>query len=238
MSFHALALTLFPEMFPGFLNYSLAGKAKEEGLWSMDTLNLRTFGLTKHRCVDDTPYGGGAGMVMRADVLDAALYEAFEKAPHNTMIYMSPRGAPLTQKKAHALAQTPGVTILCGRFEGVDERIFSKWPLEEISIGDYILSGGEVAALTMLDAVIRLIPGVMGNQYSAVSESFSDDLLEYPQYTKPHTWNDTIVPDILLSGDHKKIADWRQAQAEKITKERRPDLWARFRMKQDRNEGV
>lgn len=233
MSFHALTLTLFPHMFPGFLDHSLAGKAKDKELWRIETLNLRQFGRTKHMCVDDTPYGGGAGMVMRADVLDDALTHAVSLAPSNTMVYMSPRGAPLTHKKVAEFAQSPGVTILCGRFEGVDERIFSKWPLEEISIGDYILSGGEVAALTMLDAVVRLIPGVMGNQDSGVSESFSDDLLEYPHYTRPYTWNDTIVPDVLLSGDHKKIADWRQAQAEKITKERRPDLWARFRMKQD-----
>ena len=228
--FSATILSLFPEMFPGTLGYSLAGKALERGMWTLDTLNIRDFGLTKHKCVDDAPYGGGAGMVMRVDVLDAALQAAHEKAPHNKMIYMSPRGKPFTQEMARDFSMLAGLTILCGRFEAVDERIFDKWSLAEISMGDYILSGGEVAAMTLLDVVVRILPDVMGNKESDSEESFAGDLLEYPHYTRPHTWDNKIVPDVLLSGDHQKIATWRQAQAEKITKERRPDLWERYRM--------
>lgn len=228
--FSATILSLFPEMFPGTLGYSLAGKALEKGVWTLDTINIRDFGLTKHKCVDDTPYGGGAGMVMRADVLDAALQSAHEKAPQNKMIYMSPRGKPFTQGIAREYATYPGLTILCGRFEAVDARLFDTWPLAEISMGDYILSGGEVAAMTLLDVVVRILPGVMGNKESDSEESFANDLLEYPHYTRPHTWDNKIVPDVLLSGDHQKIATWRRVQAEKITKERRPDLWERYRM--------
>ena len=231
MTFSAIPLTLFPEMFPGNLAYSLAGKALVEGTWSINPINIRDFGLTKHKQVDDSPYGGGAGMVMRPDVVDAALARAKEIAPHNKGIFLTPRGIPLTQKKVQELSHSPGLTLLCGRFEGVDQRVIEKWGLEEISIGDYILSGGEVAALTLLDAVIRLLPGVMGNEESEISESFAGDLLEYPQYTRPHTWNNKIVPEILLSGDHQKIAAWRQEQAEKITYERRLDLWARYHQK-------
>lgn len=231
MTFRVVPVTLFPEMFPGQLGYSLAGKALEEGKWSLDCVNIRDYGLTKHKQVDDTPYGGGAGMVMRPDVIDAALLKAQQLSPSNRLIYLSPRGTPLTQQKVTELSQSVGVTLLCGRFEGIDERITQKWALEEISIGDYILSGGETAALTLLDAVIRLLPGVMGNDTSGISESFSKDLLEYPQFTRPHTWDNKIVPDVLLSGDHQKIANWRQVEAERITKTRRPDLWQRYLQK-------
>lgn len=228
MTYHIVPVTLFPEMFPGQLGHSLAGKALEERTWSLQCVNIRDFGLTKHKQVDDSPYGGGAGMVMRPDVVDAALQNAHDLAPHNKMIYLSPRGTPLSQKIVSDLSRESGLTLLCGRFEGVDERVTEKWKLAEISLGDYILSGGETAALTLLDAVIRLLPGVMGNDTSGVQESFSQDLLEYPQYTRPQTWDNKIVPDVLLSGDHQKIADWRQVQAEKITKTRRPDLWNRY----------
>ena len=228
MTYSVIPVTLFPEMFPGQLGHSLAGKALEEHTWSLQCVNIRDFGLTKHKQVDDSPYGGGAGMVMRPDVVDAALQRAHTLAPHNKMIYLSPRGTPFSQKIALDLSRESGLTLLCGRFEGIDERVTEKWELAEISLGDYILSGGETAALTLLDAVIRLLPGVMGNDTSSVQESFSQDLLEYPQYTRPQTWDNKIVPDVLLSGDHQKIADWRQVQAEKITKTRRPDLWNRY----------
>ncbi len=230
MTFHAIVLTLFPDIFPGPLAYSLAGKALEQEKWRMDTLNIRDFGLSKHKNVDDTPYGGGPGMVMRPDVLDGALQRAKAIAPTNKMIYLSPRGRPFTQKSAQAFAALPGLTMLCGRFEAIDERVIQKWGLVEVSIGDYILSGGEVAALTLLDCVVRILPNVMGNKDSDAFESFSKGLLEYPHYTRPHTWDNKIVPDVLLSGDHQKIAAWRQDQAESITKERRPDLWERYRM--------
>ncbi|MBX9976746.1 MAG: tRNA (guanosine(37)-N1)-methyltransferase TrmD, partial [Alphaproteobacteria bacterium] len=224
MTFHAIALTLFPEMFPGFLGHSIAGKALLEGKWSIDTIQIRDFGISKHKNVDDTSYGGGPGMVMRADVLDGALQRAHAMAPNNKMIYLSPRGTPFTQEISKEFAALPGLTMLCGRFEAIDERIIEKWGLAEISIGDYILSGGEVAALTVLDSVVRILPSVMGNAESDDFESFSKGLLEYPHYTRPHSWENKIVPDILLSGDHTKIATWRQEQAERITKERRPDL--------------
>lgn len=228
MTYTIVPVTLFPEMFPGQLGHSLAGKALQEGTWSLECVNIREFGLTKHLQVDDAPYGGGAGMVMRPDVIDAALTRAHTLAPSNKLIYLTPRGAPLSQQIVTDLSKESGLTLLCGRFEGVDERVSEKWKLAEISLGDYILSGGETAALTLLDAVIRLLPGVMGNDSSSIQESFSEDLLEYPQYTRPHTWDNKIVPDVLLSGDHQKIAAWRRVQAEKITCERRPDLWARY----------
>lgn len=232
MTFHAVAVSLFPEMFPGPLGLSLAGKALQEKQWQLSTINIREFGLTKHRQVDDTPYGGGPGMVMRADVIDAALEAAHTLAPNNKVLFMSPRGEPFTQAHARTFSTTSGLTLLCGRFEGVDERVLDKWQgksgLAELSLGDYILSGGELAALTVLDAVIRLLPGVMGNEDSGASESFSENLLEYPQYTRPHSWDNKIVPDVLLSGDHQKIATWRQDQAEGLTKARRPDVWQRY----------
>ena len=218
----ATILTLYPEMFPGVLGQSLTGKALDEGLWSLKTINIRDYASGKHRNVDDTPAGGGAGMVLRADVLGKALDAAPEGLP---ILYMSPRGKPLTQARAQELSQGPGATILCGRFEGVDERILQTRQIEEVSIGDYILTGGELAAQVLIDATIRLIPRVLGNSESALNESFSNGLLEHPQYTRPTTWDGHDIPEILLSGHHGRIAQWRQAQAEAITQERRPDLW-------------
>lgn len=230
MTFKAIPITLFPEMFPGPLSFSLAGKALRERIWEIQPIHLREFGISKHKNVDDSPYGGGPGMVIRPDVMDEALQKAQSVAPENPMIYLSPRGLPLTQKRAAMLAREPGVTLVCGRFEALDQRVIDKWMLEEISVGDYILSGGEVAALTLLDVVVRILPGVMGNEASDGFESFSEDLLEYPHYTRPYSWDNKIVPDVLLSGDHTKIAHWRREQAEMITKERRPDLWARYKI--------
>jgi tRNA (guanine37-N1)-methyltransferase len=220
----ATVLTLFPEMFPGPLGTSLAGQALEAGIWSLDAIQIRDFGLGKHRQVDDTPAGGGAGMVLRADVLGSALEHARLKQPEAPLIYMSPRGTPLTQAIAHELAGGPGVTILAGRFEGIDERVIEHYGLREISIGDYVLSGGELAAMVVIDASVRLLPGVVGAEDSLLHESFEQGLLEYPQYTKPRVWAGLTIPDILLSGDHKKIDAWRQSESERITAERRPDL--------------
>lgn len=220
--FHASVLTLYPEMFPGPLGVSLAGKALTDNTWSLDTIQIRDFAEGKHRMVDDTPSGGGAGMVMKADVVARALDSVADDRP---MLLMSPRGAPLTQKRVRELADGPGAIILCGRFEGVDERVIEARQLEEISIGDYILSGGETAAIVLLDAIVRLLPGVMGNQESGETESFETGLLEHPHYTRPQVWEDRAIPDVLTSGNHGAIAKWRHAQAERITKERRPDLW-------------
>jgi tRNA (guanine37-N1)-methyltransferase len=217
-------LTLFPEMFPGPLGTSLAGQALAAGIWSLDAIQIRDFGLGKHRQVDDTPAGGGAGMVLRADVLGPALEHAQSNTPEVPLIYMSPRGTPLTQAIAHELAAGPGMTILAGRFEGIDERIIEHYGLREISIGDYVLSGGELAAMVLIDASVRLLPGVVGAEESLTHESFEQGLLEYPQYTKPRDWAGLTIPDVLLSGDHKKIEAWRRAEAERITAERRPDL--------------
>jgi len=224
--FHASVLTLYPEMFPGPLGVSLAGKALTENTWSLDTIQIRDFAEGKHRMVDDTPSGGGAGMVMKADVVARALDSVSDDRP---MLLMSPRGAPLTQKRVRELADGPGAIILCGRFEGVDERVIEGRQLEEISIGDYILSGGETAAIVLLDAIVRLLPGVMGNQESGETESFETGLLEHPHYTRPQVWEDRAIPDVLTSGNHGAIAKWRHAQAERITKERRPDLWDTYR---------
>ncbi|SSZ39632.1 tRNA (guanosine(37)-N1)-methyltransferase TrmD [Bartonella grahamii] len=225
MKFQARVLTLYPEMFPGFLGYSLAGQALERGIWSLETVQIRDFALDKHHSVDDTPAGGGAGMVMRADVLAAALDFCPQDSPR---LLMSPRGRPFDQAYAHSLACDTGVTLVCGRFEGVDERVIEARELEEVSIGDYILSGGETAALVILDAIIRLLPGVMGNAASAKSESFENGLLEHPQYTRPSLFEGRGIPPVLLSGHHKAIADWRQSQAELLTRQRRPDLYARY----------
>ncbi|WP_273723287.1 tRNA (guanosine(37)-N1)-methyltransferase TrmD [Bartonella sp. AU18XJBT] len=225
MKFQARVLTLYPEMFPGLLGYSLAGQALERGIWSLETVQIRDFALDKHHSVDDTPAGGGAGMVMRADVLAAALDCCPQDSPR---LLMSPRGRPFDQAYAHSLARDTGVTLVCGRFEGVDERVIEARELEEVSIGDYILSGGETAALVILDAVIRLLPGVMGNAASAKSESFENGLLEHPQYTRPSLFEGRGIPPVLLSGHHKAIADWRQSQAELLTRQRRPDLYARY----------
>jgi tRNA (guanine37-N1)-methyltransferase len=222
--FRASILTIFPEMFPGPLGMSLAGRALADGLWSLDARDIRASATDRHRSVDDSPSGGGAGMVMRADVLAAAIDAASPAGDRRPRLLMSPRGRPFDQARAAALAEGPGVLILAGRFEGVDERLIAARNLEEVSIGDYVLSGGEIAALAILDAVVRLLPGVMGNVQSGESESFAEGLLEYPQYTRPQIFEGRSIPEILLSGDHKKIADWRLAEARRITAERRPDL--------------
>ncbi|MEG3619346.1 tRNA (guanosine(37)-N1)-methyltransferase TrmD [Magnetovibrio sp. PR-2] len=225
----AVALTLFPEMFPGSLGQSLAGKAMEDGLWSMDTVDIRDFGFDKHRNVDDTPFGGGAGMVMRPDVVDPAINHAKTTFGGDVpLIYMTPRGRPLTQKRVRELAEGPGVAVLCGRFEGVDQRVLDAHEAEEISVGDYVLSGGELAALILMDACVRLIPGVMGSDSSHEEESFEAGLLEYPHFTRPQDWAGRKVPDMLLSGHHANIRAWRREQAEAITRERRPDLWEAY----------
>jgi len=219
-------LTLYPEMFPGPLGLSLAGRALDEGIWSLATVQIRDFATDKHRSVDDTPAGGGAGMVMRADVLAAALDSVADGAPK---LVMSPRGEPLTQALVRTLAAGPGVTILCGRFEGIDERLFEARPVIPVSVGDYVLSGGEVAAMALLDACIRLLPGVMGAALSGEEESFESGLLEYPHYTRPQEWEGRRIPEVLRSGDHAKIAAWRQRRAEDETRLRRPDLIERHR---------
>jgi len=224
MTFAATVLTLYPEMFPGPLGISLAGRALREGLWSLDTVQIRDFATDRHRSVDDTPAGGGAGMVMRADVLASALDSVPAGRP---VLAMSPRGKTLSQARVRELAAGPGVTILCGRFEGFDERIFEGRDVEPVSIGDYILSGGEMAALTLLDACIRLLPGVMGAPSSGMDESFETGLLEYPHYTRPVEWEGRTIPEVLRSGDHARIAAWRKSMAETDTRLRRPDLWER-----------
>ncbi len=218
-------LTIFPEIFPGFLGYSLTGKALSEGKWSIETVNIRDYAFDRHGSVDDTPCGGGAGMIMRADVLGAAVKANYRGG---RIIYMSPRGKPLTQSKVHELSQEENITIICGRFEGVDERVLEAYDVEEISIGDYILTGGEQAALIMLDAVIRLLPGVLGNKESLSDESFENLLLEHPQYTRPVDWEGRKVPEILMSGHHQNIARWRLEKAEEVTKNRRPDLYQKY----------
>jgi tRNA (guanine37-N1)-methyltransferase len=229
MTFAATILTLYPEMFPGPLGHSIAGRALDEGKWSLATLQIRDFATDKHHTVDDTPAGGGAGMVMKADVLGAAVDAALERQPGAPVLAMSPRGAPLTQDRVRGLSAGPGVTVLCGRFEGFDERIFDGRPVEAVSIGDYVLSGGEIGALALLDACIRLLPGVMGAASSGDEESFEAGLLEYPHYTRPQIWEGRTIPEVLRSGDHAKIAAWRKAQAEIDTRSRRPDLWERYR---------
>lgn len=227
MTFAATVLTLYPEMFPGPLGHSLAGRALGEGLWSLETLQIRDFATDKHRSVDDTPAGGGAGMVMRADVLSRAVDNVLTRRPDIPLLAMTPRGTPLSQARVRSLAAGPGVSLLCGRFEGIDERLFEGRPIEQVSIGDYVLSGGEMAALTLLDACIRLVPGVMGAASSGTEESFESGLLEYPQYTRPNDWEGRTIPEVLRSGDHARIGAWRQSQAETDTRLRRPDLWER-----------
>lgn len=221
---HARALTIFPEMFPGPLGVSLAGQALANGIWRLDCVDIRDFGLTRHRTIDDTPAGGGAGMVMRADVLAAAIDRARADASDLPLLYMSPRGEPLRQPRVAALARGPGAIILAGRFEGIDERVIEARGLIEISVGDYVLSGGELAAMVLIDACVRLLPGVMGTAESLAEESFESGLLEYPHYTRPRDFEGRTIPDALLSGDHKRIAAWRRAEAERLTRERRPDL--------------
>ena len=227
MTFAATVLTLYPEMFPGPLGVSLAGRALAEGTWALETVQIRDFAIDKHRTVDDTPAGGGAGMVLRADVLGAAIDHALSLHPDCPVLAMTPRGAPLTQARVRALAAGPGVTVLCGRFEGFDERIFAGRAVEEVSLGDVVLSGGEPAALMLLDACIRLLPGVMGAPSSGSEESFENGLLEYPHYTRPAEWEGRTIPEVLRSGDHAKIAAWRKSQSEIDTRSRRPDLWER-----------
>ncbi len=222
--FAATVLTLFPAMFPGPLGQSLAGEALARGLWSLEARDIREHGIGRHRAVDDTPAGGGPGMVMRADVLAASLDAAAGPDDARPRLIMSPRGAPLTQARAREWAARPGLLIVCPRFEGVDERLIEARGLTEVSIGDYVLSGGEIAALAVLDACVRLIPGVMGKEESGAEESFENRLLEYPHYTRPREWEGRAIPDVLLSGDHAKIADWRRREAKRITRERRPDL--------------
>jgi len=227
-------LTVFPEMFPGSLGQSLAGKALKRGLWALDVLDIRDFARDKHRSVDDTPFGGGAGMVLRSDVVDAALAAAAIMAGSAPVIYLSPRGRLLTQTRVRELAAGPGVVLLCGRYEGVDQRVLEARGVAEVSIGDYVLSGGEPAAQVLIDAVVRLLPGVMGNEASPGEESFERGLLEYPHYTRPADWQGRAVPEPLLSGHHENIRRWRREQAEEITRQRRPDLWARYRREQDK----
>ncbi len=228
----AKVITLFPASFPGVLGESLTGKALADGLWQLETIDLRHFGAGKHRTVDDTPAGGGAGMVLRADILGKALTKAAQNTPADRarwpVIYLSPRGYPLTQSMAQSFARADGITLLCGRFEGIDQRLIDHFDVQEISIGDFILTGGEIAAQALIDATVRLIPRVLGNQASTEDESFSDFLLEHPQYTKPATWQGREIPRVLRSGHHGHIADWRRAQAERLTKERRPDLWRAY----------
>jgi tRNA (guanine37-N1)-methyltransferase len=221
----AVVATLFPEMFPGPLGHSLAGRALADGLWRLDTIDIRDHATDKHRTVDDTPFGGGPGMVMRPDVVDSALCAA--RADGRMPIFLSPRGRLLDQARVRALSQGSGVTVLCGRFEGVDERVIAAHDLEEISLGDYVLSGGEPAALALIDACVRLLPGVVGSAETLEEESFEQDLLEYPHYTRPADWCGRRVPDVLLSGDHARVRAWRRAEAERLTRERRPDLWRR-----------
>jgi tRNA (guanine37-N1)-methyltransferase len=227
VSWPATILTLYPDMFPGPLGHSLAGRALAEGIWSLETVQIRDFATDRHRSVDDTPAGGGAGMVMRADVLAAAVDHVLERRPHAPMLAMTPRGRPLDQALVRELAAGPGLSILCGRFEGMDERLFEARPIFPVSIGDYVLSGGEAAALVLLDACVRLLPGVMGAPSSGEEESFEAGLLEYPHYTRPQTWEGRTIPEVLRSGDHAKIAAWRKARAVDDTRSRRPDLMER-----------
>jgi len=228
----ARVLTIFPEMFPGMLGQSIAGKALERGLWALETLDIRDFAEDRHRSVDDTPFGGGAGMVMRPDVIDRALGRAIDAGEaaggESPVIYLSPRGRRLDQERVRDIAAGPGVILLCGRYEGVDQRVLDAREVEEISLGDFVLSGGEPAAFALIDACIRLLQGVMGAEASLEEESFEAGLLEYPHYTRPAEWCGRAVPEVLLSGHHENIRAWRRAEAERITRERRPDLWARY----------
>jgi tRNA (guanine37-N1)-methyltransferase len=230
LPWQASVLTLFPDMFPGSLGQSLAGKALETGSWALDVTDIRSFATDRHRTVDDTPFGGGPGMVMRPDVVDTAL-AALDHRP-GPRIYLSPRGRVLDQARVRALAEGPGVVLLCGRFEGLDQRVIEERKLEEISLGDFVLSGGEPAALALIDACVRLLPGVVGAKETLDEESFEQGLLEYPHYTRPQVWQGNAVPEVLLSGHHGRIKAWRRAEAEAVTKARRPDLWARYRARQ------
>jgi tRNA (guanine37-N1)-methyltransferase len=224
MSWRATVLTIFPEMLPGPLAYSLAGKALETGIWRLETVDIRDFARDKHRSVDDAPFGGGPGMVMRPDVLDAAIDGC---GGAGALILLSPRGRRLDQEQVRRLAAGPGVTLICGRFEGIDERVVAARAIEEVSLGDFVLSGGEPAAIALIDACVRLLPGVVGGAETLAEESFAEGLLEYPHYTRPQVWAGRAVPEVLVSGDHGRIAAWRRSEAERLTRERRPDLWRR-----------
>ncbi|MGC9952884.1 MAG: tRNA (guanosine(37)-N1)-methyltransferase TrmD [Rhizomicrobium sp.] len=226
MTWTAIVLTIFPEMFPGPLGVSLVGKALEKKLWSLQVRDIRDHGIGKHRTVDDTPAGGGPGMVMRADVAAAAI-DAVERAGR-PLIYLSPRGTALTQARVRTLAEGPGAVLLCGRFEGLDERVIAARQIEEISLGDFVLAGGEIAAQALIEAVVRLIPGVLGDEASPADESFSAGLLEYPQFTRPQNFEGQTIPEVLTQGNHKEIAKWRRSEAERLTRLRRPDLWALY----------
>jgi tRNA (guanine37-N1)-methyltransferase len=228
LTWRATVLTLFPEMFPGPLGVSLVGKARAGGTWSLDVHDIREHGMGKHRSVDDTPAGGGPGMVMRADVAVTALDAARAKAPDSPLLYLSPRGRPLDQTRVRALSGGPGVTLLCGRFEGLDQRAIEARALEEVSLGDFVLAGGEIAAMALIEAVVRLLPGVLGADASPAEESFEQGLLEYPQYTRPQAFEGREIPLVLTSGNHAEILRWRKEQAESLTKERRPDLWSLY----------
>jgi tRNA (guanine37-N1)-methyltransferase len=236
MTWRATVLTLFPEMFPGPLGLSLSGKALASGIWALETCDIRASATDKHRSVDDTPAGGGPGMVLRADILAAAIDAANVPATLPRLL-MSPRGRPLTQSRVRELAAGPGALIVCGRFEGVDQRVIEARGLEEVSIGDYVLSGGEIAVMALIDACVRLLPGVMGKAQSGTDESFSEALLEYPQYTRPQSFEGRPIPEILISGDHAKVAAWRRAEAEALTRARRPDLWAQQKPPKDTTKG-
>lgn len=233
MTFRASVVTLMPEMFPGPLGLSLAGKALAEGTWSIDLVNPRDYALDRHRTVDDTPAGGGPGMVLKADVMARAIDAAAPPGDDRPRLMMSPRGEPLTQARVRALSAGPGVVIVCGRFEGIDERVIEARGLQEISLGDFVLSGGEIAAIALIDAAVRLLPGVMGHAQSGTDESFETGLLEYPHYTRPQLFEGRSIPDVLVSGDHGRIARWRRSQAERLTRERRPDLWTAYRDRSD-----
>ncbi|MEO0467790.1 MAG: tRNA (guanosine(37)-N1)-methyltransferase TrmD [Pseudomonadota bacterium] len=232
----AQVITLFPDAFPGVLGESLTGKALKDGLWTLNTTDLRRFGIGKHRNVDDTPAGGGAGMVLRADVMGQAIEAATAGASENRpILYLSPRGAPFTQAMARDLAAGPGVTLICGRFEGLDERVIDHLNISQVSLGDFVLTGGEIAAQALIDATVRLLPGVLGNAASTEEESFSSGLLEHPQYTRPAEWQGRKIPDVLLSGNHGAIAKWRRGQSEALTKHRRPDLWAAWQRQKEKD---
>jgi tRNA (guanine37-N1)-methyltransferase len=231
MTWRATVLTIFPEMLPGPLAYSLAGKALRAGLWRLETVDIREFARDKHRSVDDAPFGGGPGMVMRPDVLDAAVAGSRGVGP---VILLSPRGERIEQQRVRLLAAGAGVMLICGRFEGVDERVLEARAIRELSLGDFVLSGGEPAAIALIDACVRLLPGVVGRAETLAEESFAEGLLEYPQYTRPQLWQERAVPEVLVSGDHRRIRDWRRAEAERLTRERRPDLWTRYRAVQER----
>lgn len=225
----ARVITLFPEAFPGWLGVSLLGKALDEGLWRLEPVDLRTFGEGKHRNVDDTPAGGGPGMVLRADVMGRAIAFAMRDAPPDRarwpLVYLSPRGRPFDQTTARRFAAADGITLICGRFEGLDQRVIDHFDIEEVSLGDFVMTGGEIAAEAVIDATVRLRPGVLGNAASTEDESFADGLLEHPQFTRPADWEGRTIPEVLTSGDHAKVAEWRRAEAERITRERRPDLF-------------